>query len=109
VQGGWDVKLTTDIHFVPRAKMCDARPHCIHMPSLLAQGQIYVYVAKFHKKTRIKLYNTLALPILLYGSETWTIKAKDARRITAAEMIYMRKTAVYTWIDYKTYIKLQMN
>jgi len=66
------------------------------------------------KKTRIKLYNTLALPILLYGSETRTInplnaelnpichllsllgahhilhvsrirvKARDARRITAA-------------------------
>jgi hypothetical protein len=27
------------------------------------------------KKTRIRLYNTLALPVLLYGSETWTIKA----------------------------------
>ena len=26
------------------------------------------------KKTRIKLYNTLALLVLLYGSETWTIK-----------------------------------
>ena len=37
------------------------------------------------KKTRIKSYNTLALPVLLYGSETWTIKARDARRITAAE------------------------
>jgi hypothetical protein len=47
------------------------------------------------KKTRIKLYNTLALPVLLYGSETWTIKAKYARRISAAEMKYMR-TAGYT-------------
>jgi len=45
------------------------------------------------KKTRIKLYNTLALLVLLYGSETWTIKASDARRITAARMKYMRKTA----------------
>ena len=45
------------------------------------------------KKTRIKLYNTLALPVLLYGSKTWTIKASDARRITAAEMKYMRRTA----------------
>jgi hypothetical protein len=53
------------------------------------------------KKTRIKLYNTLALPVLLYGSETWTIKARDARRISAAEMKYMR-TAGYTWTDYKT-------
>jgi len=54
------------------------------------------------KKTRIKLYNTLALPDLLYGSETCTIKARDARRITAAEMKYMRTTAGYTWTDYKT-------
>jgi len=53
------------------------------------------------KKTIIKLYNTLALPVLLHGSETWTIKAKDARRITAAEMKYMR-TAGCTWTDYKT-------
>ena len=42
------------------------------------------------KKTRTKLYDTLALPVLLYGSETWTIKASDARRITAAGMKYMR-------------------
>ena len=45
------------------------------------------------KKTRIKLYNTLALPVLLYGSETWTIKVSDARRITATDMKYMRRTA----------------
>jgi len=52
---------------------------------------------KSPKKTRIKLYNTLALPVLLHGSETWTIKARDASRITAAEMKYMRRTAGYTW------------
>jgi hypothetical protein len=40
------------------------------------------------KKTRIKLYNTLALPVLLHGSDIWTIKAKDATKITAAEMKY---------------------
>jgi len=36
------------------------------------------------------------------NSEIWTIKASDARRITAAEMKYMRRTAGYTWTDYKT-------
>jgi len=41
----------------------------------------------------LKLHNTLALPVLLYGSKTWTIKASDARRITAAEMKHMRITA----------------
>jgi hypothetical protein len=34
--------------------------------------------------------------------ENWTIKARDARRITAAEMKYMRRTAGYTWTDHKT-------
>jgi len=54
------------------------------------------------KKTRIKLYNTLALPVLLYGSETWTIRARYARRITAADVKYMRRTAGYIWTDCKT-------
>ena len=54
------------------------------------------------KKTRIKLYKSLALPVLLYGSETWTVKARETRRITAAEMKYRRRTAGYTWADYKT-------
>ena len=38
---------------------------------------------------------------MLYGSEIWTVTARDAKRITAAEMKYMR-TAGYTWTDYKT-------
>jgi hypothetical protein len=59
------------------------------------------------KKTRIKLYNTLALPVLLYGSETWTVKARDVRRITAAEMKCTRRTAGYTWTDYETMHKFQ--
>jgi len=44
-------------------------------------------------------FENLEDEFLLYGSETWTIKARDARRITAAEMKYMRRTAGYTWTD----------
>jgi len=54
------------------------------------------------KKTRIKLFSTLAIPVSLYGSKTWIIKASDARRIRAAVMKYMRRTAGYTWTDYNT-------
>jgi hypothetical protein len=43
------------------------------------------------KKTRIELYNTLAFPAVLHGSENWTIKTRDERRITAAEMKYIKK------------------
>jgi hypothetical protein len=45
-----------------------------------------VQTTKTLKNTRIKLYNTLGLSVLLYWNETRTIKAKDARRITAAVM-----------------------
>jgi hypothetical protein len=45
------------------------------------------------KKTRIKLYGTKALPTLLHGIENWTIKVRDAKRITAAQMKYVSQTA----------------
>ena len=35
-------------------------------------------------------------------AKPWTIKARDAKRITATHMKYMRRTAGYTWTDYKT-------
>jgi hypothetical protein len=54
------------------------------------------------KKLRRILYSTLALPALLYRSENWTNKARDATGITAAEMKYMRRTAGYAWTDHKT-------
>ena len=55
---------------------------------------------KILKKTTIKLYNTLALPVLLCGSETGTVIARDGRRITAG----------YAWTDYKTdFIEVKNN
>jgi hypothetical protein len=42
------------------------------------------------------------LHLLILVRETWTIKASDDRRITAAEIKYMRRRAGYAWTDYKT-------
>jgi len=53
-------------------------------------------------KIKKKCVFCYSVPVLLYASETWTIKARDVRRITAAEMKYMRRTAGYIWTDYKT-------
>jgi hypothetical protein len=44
---------------------------------------------------------------LLYGSENWAIIARDARRITAAEMKYTGTTAGHIYTDYKTNIEIQ--
>jgi hypothetical protein len=32
----------------------------------------------------------MAVPVLLYGSETWTLSKRDWNRIQAAEMKYLR-------------------
>ena len=61
---------------------------------------------KDSEENKIQLHNTLALLVLLYGSETWTIKARDARRITVAEMKYLTRTAGYIWTDYKTNVQI---
>jgi hypothetical protein len=54
-----------------------------------------------HWQTRLRICNTLVIPILLCGSEAWTLKEQDKSRITAAEMKFMRKTAKYTWQDHR--------
>jgi hypothetical protein len=38
------------------------------------------------KQTRIRIYKTLARPMLCYGSEAWTIRKSDKSRITACEI-----------------------
>jgi hypothetical protein len=38
---------------------------------------------------------------LLNGSKNWTIKRRNTRRITAAGIKYVRKTAGYAWTDHK--------
>jgi len=38
------------------------------------------------KQSRLKLHNILAIPLLLYGCEIWTLKQSDVRRLKTAEM-----------------------
>src|SRR6218665_1386998 len=36
--------------------------------------------------TKMKLYYTLVVPVLLYGSECWSLRKEDERRLLVAEM-----------------------
>ena len=42
-------------------------------------------------KTKIRLYRTLILPILLYGSETWTLLKTDINKLEAFQMRCLRQ------------------
>jgi hypothetical protein len=52
------------------------------------------------KHTWIKVYKTLARPILTHGSEAWTICKPDRTKITANDIKFLR-TAGYTKLDKK--------
>ena len=45
---------------------------------------------KVRTETILKIYNTLIVPTLLYGSENWTLTASQRRRIEVAEMKLLR-------------------
>ena len=49
--------------------------------------------------TKIRLLNALVYPVLLYGSEIWTIKNNDLKKLAAFEMRCYRKVLNITWKD----------
>jgi len=50
--------------------------------------------------SRIKACSTFALAILLYGSEIWSLRLKDKKRLTSIEMKFFRTTGNITF-DHK--------
>ena len=51
------------------------------------------------KSLNFRLFNSLIIPIAMYASETWSIKADDERRISAFETKCLRRIAGITYID----------
>jgi hypothetical protein len=58
-------------------------------------------VQKFSRKM---VYNALAVPIFLYGSEIWTLRKKDKKLFTSVEMKFFR-TSFLTTKGMKTFWK----
>jgi hypothetical protein len=57
--------------------------------------------ALIQKSSRIKVYKALAVPILLHGSEIWTLRQKDKKRLTSGELIFFRRKAEHTLLTTK--------
>ena len=53
------------------------------------------------ESSRIKVQNALAVTILLYDSEIWTLRQKDKICLTSIEMKFFWRTAGYTLFDSK--------
>jgi hypothetical protein len=60
-----------------------------------------VFKPSLVQHTRLNIYRTLARPVLIYGSEAWTIRKADKKRLQTAEMKFTRKTAGFTLWNHK--------
>jgi hypothetical protein len=63
-------------------------------------GTIRRNLKKKRKDTQLKFYKMMAVPVLMYGSEAWTIKKKDISRIQSAEMKFLRSVKRCTRMDH---------
>ncbi|XP_072934917.1 uncharacterized protein [Epargyreus clarus] len=57
-------------------------------------------------RTKTKLVRTLVFSIFMYGTETWTLKAADRKRIDAFEMWCWRKMLRIPWIAHRTNVSI---
>jgi hypothetical protein len=60
-----------------------------------------VFKPSLVQHTRLNIYRILERLVLSYGSEAWTIRKADEKRLQAAEMKFMGKTAGFTLWDHK--------
>ena len=51
---------------------------------------------------RVRLAKTLVWPVMMYGSEVWTLRKEDKRRIEGFEMWVWRRMMKVSWTERKT-------
>ena len=56
---------------------------------------------KVQQHTLLKFYKIIAVPLLLYGCENWTLTADQLRQIESSEMRFLRFVAGCTLLDHR--------
>ena len=51
------------------------------------------------RRTKLRVFRTLVIPVLLYGCETWTLNSALKRRINSFGTRCLRRIMGYTWRD----------
>ncbi|KAG0728970.1 Exportin-6-B [Chionoecetes opilio] len=52
------------------------------------------------RRTKIRIFKSLVIPVLLYGGETWALNSDLKRRINAFGNMCLRRIMGYRWDDY---------
>ena len=52
---------------------------------------------QYNRRTKIRLFNTLVKPVLLYGSETWRINVQDNRKLDSFRYQCLKRSLGIFW------------
>jgi hypothetical protein len=56
--------------------------------------------------TKVKIAETMIFPIVTYGSESWTVRKKDRKKIDAFELWTWRRILRTPWTDRRTNVSI---
>ena len=59
-----------------------------------------VYSSRIATSTKLHLYNTYILPIMLYASECWTVNKADILQVDALDQWCLRRILGFKWSDF---------
>ena len=54
---------------------------------------------KLKKETKLRVFNAMVVPTLLYGCETWTVQKRHESRLQACEMMCLRRIEGVSRLD----------
>ena len=55
---------------------------------------------RFSLATKLRLYNTLVVSVLLHGAETWTLLQSDEQKLEAFHMTCQHRILGVRWYDF---------
>jgi hypothetical protein len=53
--------------------------------------QDFLFSSLLSKNTKIKIYRTIILPVVLYGCETWSLTLREKHRLRVFENMVLRR------------------
>ena len=78
------------------SRQCETRSRIAMVKEVFNKHKI-LKVKGVNRQLRKRLVKSLVWNVLLYGSETWTLKAADVKRLEACEMWIWRKMEKISW------------
>src|SRR6218665_925656 len=61
-----------------------------------------LFRGKLNKNLKKRIIKSMIWSVVLYGSETWTMRKKDIKRLEAFEMWIWRRMERISWMEHRT-------